>query len=117
MNAESDGYIDPIYTNGGPLCPLSDYPRAREHELAVAIGNDVYEAAKPTRDEDSGESPPEIENLTMAAYYGRSASTRMNLYRVSMPAKSQRPGGVVAVAYYFRCGVCGFVLPAHIETP
>lgn len=116
MNIDRTGWIELIYTNSGPICPNDLPPRSREHQLATDIGDDVYTAAGPV-DEETGEHSELVDKLTEAAYHGRHASSRMNLYRDEVDARSTvTPGGVKVEALFFRCHVCGLVLPAN-RTP
>lgn len=92
----------------GPLCPSTlggtTDPR---HEATVRTLNAFYEAAAKDAD---GELVPPVDAAYSAAAYG-TMSDRMRLYveRVGFTYQGQR---VVVESWYFKCGTCGFVLPA-----
>lgn len=110
MKIESDGLIDLLSSDGGPLCPASMPPVHPSHAAMVAAQNAVYEAT--ARDGDGEPATSELEKVGHAVSYSWRTSSRMRLYRDTASALSSR--GVVPVeALYFRCLVCGLVLPAQ----
>lgn len=96
--------------NDGPLCPGSSSPANPAHLLAVEIADRVYEAAKPWQDDD-GEYP-EGTGLDEAVAAAQ-PSDRMRLYTVDQAGMSSFGARLFQVkAYFWRCPVCGLVLPA-----
>lgn len=96
-----------------PLCPRSFGPGsvATEHEVHVRMANAFYNAAP--KNEDDGEFvSPDVDKAYSAAVYGPTTGTDMDLY---VESSGGRYGGehVVVEAFYFKCHVCGFILPAN----
>jgi hypothetical protein len=70
----------------------------------------MYEATE--RDEDGEFTDPAVERAYTAIAYGESVDDRMHLYVSEVSA--QYGGAPVHVeAWFFRCPVCGLVLPAN----
>lgn len=92
----------------GPLCPRD--PDALEHIAQVAVLDRFYEAA--AKDDDEELTSPEMEAAYRAAAYPEGRG--MQLYRTSVyPSQTDRGRGIAAVeAWFLRCPVCLFVLPA-----
>lgn len=91
-----------------PLCPATDHP---QHQTARAALDAVYNAA--AKDADNLEfTVPSVETAYQALH--ARLNDRMWLYRarIGLPA----PSRAWVEAYYFRCMVCGFTLPA-VERP
>lgn len=90
----------------GRLCPQSLPPVHPLHAQTVTVLDDFYEAAPKDAD---GEFEPGMSAAYTAASSG--PNSRMNLYREEASDPS-RPLSYI-VAYFWRCQVCGFVLPAQ----
>lgn len=109
MNLSSDGLID--LSSDGPLCPRSmSFPIDPAHALAVQFADAVYGATP--RGEDGELATPELEAVNHAVSYGPGTTDRMRLYR-SVVSALDRSGPVAVEALYFRCGICGLILPAN----
>jgi len=94
-----------------PLCPNLGWPSNPSHELQVRVLDAFYEATD--KDED-GELNPEVEKAyAAAAYKGKKGTTdRMDLY-VTSAAFYRYSKQIIVETYWFKCHVCGFVLPAY----
>lgn len=92
------------------LCPQSaGFPIASEHVACNGLLDAFYQAAE--RDTD-GELTPPLDVAYAAAAYGP-VSARMNLYRHVVEVLE--PGRETIVeTWWWRCPVCGFVLPAQV---
>ena len=113
MNIESTGVIESHHGGyeNGPMCPHSIPPNVHpSHEAALLVQNAVYEAI--ARDEDGEPATEELGAVSHASSYSSSTGNRMRLYRATELARSSSPWGVVVESLYFRCRICGFVLPA-----
>lgn len=97
-----------IPTGDLPLCPMSAGPVASPaHQIVNRTLDGFYEAADRNAD---GEMPEPLDRAYHAAAHER-MSDRMRLYVAS--ANHITPAGFKTIeAYYFQCGVCGFVLPS-----
>lgn len=99
-----------VSTTNGPLCPHSSSPQAPEHVRHVEVVNAMYDAAD--KDEDGEWLSPEAE----AMYAVVSVRDHMRLYCDiwSGPGGWMSQGGpsVTVESWWWRCQVCGFVLPA-----
>lgn len=93
-----------IDEQGLPLCPATD---SALHRTAVAALDAVYNAGE--KDGDSLEFTVPAVDAVYQALHAR-FNDRMWLYRAttSLP----HPARSYVEAYYFRCMVCGFTLPA-----
>jgi hypothetical protein len=105
----SDGeLIRELSDSDKPLCPNIGQPINAAHALRNRMLNAFYEAAEKNTDGDMTEP---VDKAYYAAAYGFTTSDRMNLYRDS--ASFVRGREIVVVeAWYFRCGICGLILPA-----
>lgn len=103
-------YVNQAWDDGGPLCPMEGTHPA--HRAVVAV-QDAYHSAMPT-DED-GEYSPEHDALLATARKHRGLRSGMDLYQVST-STATIPTTVVQ-AWYFKCPVCLFVLPATSAGP
>lgn len=110
MIIESDGLID-IIEGRGPLCPASMPPVSAAHALLRQIQNVAYQATE--YDGDGEPVSPEAGAVVDAVHYGNETDSRMRLYRDAVSALGGRRGMVAVEALYFRCPLCGFVLPAN----
>lgn len=92
----------------GPLCPNSvGEPLHDAHRLHVRTLDAFYNAADKDSD---GELPEAVERAYGAAAYEQ-ITDRMDLFRHSNSiTEGNRP--VVVESYWYRCRVCGLVLPA-----
>lgn len=107
-----------IKTSSGPLCPMSYGPNmAQQHATMTHVSNCVFHAMKPMVNEESGEAPPDVETVSLAAQYGYDPShAGMRLYRAEASLAQVVMGGMPVIeAWYFQCEVCGFVLPAAVR--
>lgn len=111
MNLNDRGIIDLADGYDGPMCPRSFPPVVdRAHELAERFRNVVYEATP--RDVDNEPLTADLAAVNDAVSYGRMTNNRMHLFRDAVVAKTRDGHGAVVEALYFRCRICGFVLPA-----
>lgn len=108
MNLSSSGLIDTF--EQGPLCP-NDYgdPQHPSHQLRVRFADAVHEATP--RNADGEPASPELDAVNNAVAYGPTTDNRMRLYRATVQAMDVR-GTVTVEALFFRCQICGLVLPA-----
>jgi hypothetical protein len=93
-----------------PLCPNSwGHPIHPLHQLHVRLQDAVYKATPHNKDGEP--TTPELEAVNAAVSYGP-VQDRMRLYRDS--AGGVFEGQHVTVeSWYFRCDVCGLILPAN----
>lgn len=99
--------------NDGPLCPNSvGEPMHEAHRLRVRVLDAFYEAAD--KDEDN-EMPEPLERAYSAAAYGR-VEDRMDLFAHSTGFLDGNRR-VTIEAWWYRCRVCGLVLPANRTAP
>jgi hypothetical protein len=95
-----------LRTTSTTLCPGELEPRHPAHQLQVSTLNAFHGAAEKDAD---GEIVPAAANAYNAAAYP--AGGAMRLYREK--ASTVADGRPIAVeALYFRCRICGLVLPA-----
>jgi hypothetical protein len=95
--------------NDRPLCPHDlATPANPAHQLHNRLIDAVHEATP--HDEDGQPVTPELEAVAAAVTDGR-VSARMRLHR---EAASGTAGGApfLVEAWFFRCDVCGLILPA-----
>lgn len=109
MNMSETGLIDLLDRDGGPLCPGSYPPRNEAHALHVRVSDTVHKATP--RDINGEPATPELAAVSHAVNYGPDLSERMRLYRDTVAALDWQ-GTVTVEALFFRCTLCGFVLPA-----
>jgi hypothetical protein len=95
-------YIDQV--GEGPICP-NDNSASREHR-AVNMVRNAY-SQQLTEDED-GQLTPEHDRLFSDAE--KLIPDRMHLFRITAAPSGQR--GYVE-SWFFKCPVCGFILPAQ----
>ena len=89
----------------GSLCPNSMFePTNAQHQARAELLNRLYEASP--RDED-GETTPELDAVYMAA---KGTDDFMRLYKVDGFDSSSRTS---VVGYFWRCAVCGLILPGQ----
>lgn len=99
-----------IPEHNGPLCPNSwGYPLHPLHQLHVRLQDAVHNATP--KDENQEPITPELEAVNAAVSYGP-VTEQMRLYRESIGFAYQRQN-VLVESFYFRCGVCGLILPAN----
>lgn len=102
-------YVKLAPGNDRPLCPNgAGGPTNPAHELRVRLINAAYEASE--RDADGEYADPAVERVNTAIAYGE-RDDRMHLY-VSEVAVDYGGRHVVVEAWFFRCPVCGLILPA-----
>ncbi len=103
-----DGLVET--QQGGPLCPGSFPPAHPSHAARNDVLDAVYTASP--KNEDSEIQPESAANAYHAAAYGTDGrdGDRMRLYcDTAWPLGSPQ---VIIRAWYFRCRVCGLILPA-----
>ena len=95
-----------------PMCPNSfGLPGNPAHQLHNRILDTLHRAIP--HDEDTGEAiDPKMDEVYAAAAY-ETVSDRMYLYHDSVSFHEGRARHAVVESWYFRCGVCGLVLPAN----
>jgi len=110
VNLSSEGVIDLMYGEG-PLCPNSMLePIDPAHIVAVRMANAVHDATP--RDQDGEPTTAELAKVNSAVAYGPTTTARMRLYRDVVSAMDgSMPTAVEAL--FFRCGICGLILPAN----
>lgn len=104
----SDTWFIGQQDGSGPLCPHET--TSPLHAAQTAVLNRFYEATE----RDGGEfRNPAVETAYMAAAYPKN-SHGMNLYWADAIADHgpHGRGGTTVEAWYFKCPVCFFVLPA-----
>jgi hypothetical protein len=110
------GVVRTLSESDLPMCPNGMMrPIHQAHQLRTTMINAAYEASKQYENND-GELPEPLDKMSQALGYGPTTADRMNLYfdRVSF---LDRGGEFVTVeAWYFRCAICGLMLPAQ-RTP
>jgi len=104
VKIEQTGVIDLFQQ--GPLCPQSMPPVHAAHAAMVRVQNAAYDAIPKDGD---GELREDFDPVYSAIAYGD--DSRMRLYRDAVEAMSTR-GTVTVESLYFRCPVCGLILPA-----
>jgi hypothetical protein len=109
MMIESDGLID-LSVGDGPLCPNAMPPVSAQHAMLRQIQDAAYRAAE--YDTDGEPVSAEAGKVVDAVHYGPETAGRMRLYRDTVAAQSYSIP-VAVEALYFRCTVCGLVLPAN----
>jgi hypothetical protein len=110
VNLNSEGVIDLLHGDG-PICPNAMLePIHPAHAIEVRMQNVVYDAIP--RDGDGEPTTPELAAVNHEVNYGKRVSHRMNLYRDVVSAL-QGSLPVAVEALFFRCGICGLVLPAN----
>lgn len=95
-----------------PMCPNGILrPIHQAHQLRNTMIDAHYDVTKPYQDED-GELPEALQKASNALHYGPTTADRMHLYfnRVSFLQGRQL---VKVEAWYFRCAICGLMLPAQ----
>lgn len=108
MNLSQSGLIDTF--EKGPMCPNGwAYPVHEAHRLRVRMIDAAYD--KTPRNEDNEPMTTELAQVNDALSYGPTTEDRMRLYRDTVQAMDFR-GTVVVETLYFRCQICGLVLPA-----
>lgn len=92
-----------------PLCPNTQSPL---HQLLIQVQNAAYNAVP--KNEDLEFDNPQVEAMYQAISYNQ-FSGRMYLYKEgNYVSKFQR----IIESYYYRCGICGFVVSAvGLERP
>lgn len=104
----SDGLVATL--GGGPLCPGSFPPAHPAHGARVVVLDAVWVASP--KDEDQELQPDSAAKAYSAAAYGADGKggDRMRLYCDTVQLSGARMQ--VIRAWYFRCSVCGLILPA-----
>lgn len=111
MKITSTGLIDLRSGDQGPMCPQSMPPVVHpSHHLAGTFADAAYEATP--RGEDGEPLTGDLAAVNQAVSYGPTTENRMRLYRAAVAAQSSSGRDVGVEALYFRCQICGFVLPA-----
>jgi len=111
MKIESEGLID-LVMGDGPLCPNGfGGVMSAEHATLRRVQNVAHAAT--AYDSDGEHVSPEAGRVTDAVHYGPETDGRMRLYRDVVSAASGTGLPVAVEALYFRCGLCGLVLPAN----
>lgn len=112
MNLSSDGLIDLAGGGGnGPLCPNSLPPVHPSHAVHTQMIDAAYEATP--KDGDGEPATPELAAVNDAISYGPRSNDRMRLYRDLVSVADGRGLPVAVEALFFRCGICGLILPAN----
>jgi hypothetical protein len=94
-----------------PLCPaVAQMPPSEAHMLRNRMLDAFYEKAE--RNTDGEFASTEVESAYYAAAYGPQVSERMDLFRESVSFLEHGTYAVVE-SFYFRCRVCGLILPAQ----
>ena len=96
-------YVD---TSLQPLCPQSFAPMHPLHQQSIDAQNKLYDAMAFLRDDDS-EVAPQYEGIASALNDENMRLYVSNAYAIGHRARIE--------AWFFRCLVCGFVLPANRE--
>jgi hypothetical protein len=91
-----------------PLCPNNGSPQHPAHKLHNELIDIV--SANTEHDEDFEVVQPESDKINAAVAYGR-FDGRMYLYKDSVSYIQGRTFMLVE-AWYFRCNLCGLILPA-----
>jgi hypothetical protein len=96
-----------------PLCPnvATGITVDPLHAVATTVLDAFHKAAD--KDADGEFTSPEVAKAYRAA--ADRVTDRMRLYRTTVSYPAGGRFQVVVSAYYFRCGVCGFTLPATGE--
>jgi hypothetical protein len=97
-----------------PMCPngISE-PIHPAHRMRIRMLDAYSNAAE--RDAD-GEMAPPVDQAYYAAAYSGSTEDRMWLYREAAGFMRGRVHTLVE-AWYFRCQICGLILPAQRTSP
>jgi hypothetical protein len=104
-------YVPPALGNERPLCPNSGgSPTHPAHELRVRLVDIAYAASELNADGEFADDA--VARINEAVAYG-AVDDRMHLYVTEMTGTYGGPLGTTVVAWFFRCGICGFVLPAQ----
>lgn len=112
VKLSEDGLIELSTGHDGPLCPnAAGNPAHPAHTLHVRMCDAAYEATP--RDADGEPVTPELGKVSYELSYGSGTSTRMRLYRAVVSAMDHRYRPVAVEALYFKCGICGLILPAN----
>jgi hypothetical protein len=90
-----------------PLCPNVGWPGNSAHELHNRTLDAFYNAVEKDVE---GEMPEPVAKAYNAAAYGQ-VSDRMNLYREAVVV-NYGGSSLTVQAWWFKCPICGFVLPA-----
>lgn len=102
------GIIRDIPDFDKPLCPNIGFPDNAAHRLYIRCQNVVYEASEPL-DENDDFTLPEVAKINRALTYEK-MSDRMDLYFIR--SLIPRTNNVIET-YYFKCHICGLILPAY----
>lgn len=106
------GIVRTLSESDLPPCPNGMMrPIHQAHQLRTTMIDAAYGATK-AYETDDGELPEALDKVSQALDHGPTTIDRMNLYfdRVSFLQGRQ----IVAVeAWYFRCAICGLMLPAQ----
>lgn len=104
-------YVKPALGSERPLCPNgAGRPTNPAHELRVRLIDAAYRASETNADLEF--TDPAVERVYMAAAYGEDVDDRMHLYVTEITADYHGPMGTPVVAWFFRCQICGLILPA-----
>lgn len=97
----------------GPMCPKSYGPAPDiAHAAVTAMEDRLHRATEPLADAD-GELPPEIDKLWCDSVYANDVRRMQMFYESGTAMMGQTV--VTLETYFFRCTVCGFILPAHAK--
>jgi hypothetical protein len=106
------GVVRTLSDSDLPMCPNGMLrPIHEAHQLHTRMIDALYEATKPYENED-GELPEPLDKASTALSYGPTTADRMHLYfdRVGFMQGREH---VMVEAWYFRCAICGLMLPAQ----
>jgi hypothetical protein len=107
------GIVRDISEYEKPLCPnMSTDPGNKAHELYVRVQDAIYDTAE--KDSDGEIVNQSVADIINAVSYLK-MSDRMDLYfiRTPLPMKFSMLKQEVVESYYYKCHICGFILPAQ----
>jgi hypothetical protein len=96
-----------------PLCPNDiSFPLNQFHYERTRLLDAFYNAAE--KDDDSEFVSPEVDKAYYETAYGKDRSgTGMRLFHEAVTPMGAQFPFIRVEAWYFRCPICGFVLPAN----
>lgn len=107
----SDSGIVKLADFDKPICPnMSTDPGNKAHELYVRMQNVIYETAE--KDADGEIANQSVADVINALSYLK-MNDRMDLYFIQnvLPLKYGHQSFVES--FYYKCHICGFILPAQ----
>jgi hypothetical protein len=112
----SDGGLIKEMFDDGPLCPMSMGALNGEHRAERIFDDVLYEASKPFRvnsdgqPDPDGDLPKDLDTLYNAVVYSPTYRRMLLHYEAT---SFMQDGALKHVrAYYWRCHLCGYILPA-----